>query len=270
MKKIIQAIIPFWLGAKLRGAWQKFFGWFYKGNNYYCPLCQHSFRKMLPAGIKNEIFEKYHIIGGGYRLNALCPRCYSTDRDRLVFSYLKDFTHFLENQNKLLHIAPEGALRAYLSNSLKINYISGFKDADAFKGYYYQQHERHLDITHLPFENESFDVIICNHVLEHVSEDKTGMKELYRVLKQGGFAILQVPYAPELKHTIEDPSIQDPKLRLRKFGQKDHVRIYGQDYINRLQESGFSVELIYLYQKNPTYYDKIAINAEEPLFIARK
>jgi len=269
-KRIIQKLIPYGLGVKLRGAWQKFLGLYYRGNAYDCPLCGNSFRKMLPAGIKNPVFNNYHIIGGGYRKNALCPRCYSTDRDRLVFSYIQSIAHLFHPDFSVLHIAPEGALRAFFMNQTIVGYRTGFKDAEAYKGYYYQQNLQGIDITDIPYANNSFDLIICNHVLEHVAEDHKAMHELHRVLKTKGRAILQVPIAPKLQKTYENPLVHTDAGRLKEFGQRDHVRIYGSDYPDRLINAGFNVEVVDLYHTDPLQFKKLAVNPHEKLFIAHK
>ncbi len=100
------------------------------------------------------------------------------------------------------------------------------------------------DICDLPFSNNEFDFIICNHVLEHIPDDTKAMQELYRILKPGGLAILQVPYNSDLEKTFEDDSITDPKERARIFGQYDHVRVYGMDYFEKLRSIGFKVEAV--------------------------
>lgn len=269
-KRIIQQFIPYSLGVKLRGAWQKILGFYYSGDSYYCPLCRFSFRKMLPAGIKNPVFRNYRIIGGGYRRNALCPRCYSTDRDRLVFSYIQNIANLFHPAFSVLHIAPEGALRAFFMNQTNVGYRTGFKDADAYKGYYYQQNLQAIDITDIPFASDSFDLIICNHVLEHVPEDIKAMKELCRVMKPGGHGIMQVPIAADLPKTYENPMIQTDKGRLKEYGQHDHVRIYGNDYADKLRNAGFEVEVVDLYITDPEWFKKLAVNPAEKLFIARK
>ena len=119
---------------------------------------------MLPGGTLHPVFKEYNIIGGGYRKNAVCPRCYCTDRDRLVFLYLKNHSDILGSSRSLLHIAPEGALRALFMKEKNLDYITGFKNADAYKGYYYQQSEQNIDITSIPFPDERFDMIICNQI----------------------------------------------------------------------------------------------------------
>ena len=101
----------------------------------------------------------------------------------------------------------------------------------------------------LPFNDNSFDVIFCNHVLEHVQDDTKAMKELFRVMKKGGMGIFQVPQDLNRDITFEDNSITDPKERAKIFGQYDHVRVYGRDYFDKLRSIGFNVEEVNYSQK---------------------
>lgn len=270
MKQKLKQFVPYWLGVKIRGNYQRLLALYLKGNKFTCPLCGRSFRKLLPGGIDNEVFRKYQIIGGGRRPNSVCPRCFSTDRDRLVFLYLRDFTDVFQQKYNVLHIAPEGSLRAYFMHRTSVRYTAGFKDAEAYKGYYYDQVKQHIDITKTEFSDNQFDFIICNHVLEHIEDDLRAMKELYRIMKPGGIGILQVPYAPALEHTIEGLPSPTPADRLRLYGQEDHVRIYGTDYFERLKSVGFEVDQFMLYQSNPEKYKPYAINPEEPIIAVRK
>ena len=165
-------------------------------------------------------------MGGGYRY-ALCPRCHSTDRERLVYWYIINKTKILNSSKniRLSHIAPEKNLQKILKSFSHIKYISG--DLNPLVA------NRKIDITNINFGNDYFDFIICNHVLEHVQDDRKAMSELFRVLKPGGEAILQVPISKYNKETFEDFSIILSEEREKYFGQKDHVRIYGKDYKNK-------------------------------------
>jgi len=131
-----------------------------------------------------------------------------------------------------------------------------------------------MDITDIQYPDASFDAIICNHVLEHVPDDRRAMRELYRVLKPGGWAILQVPYSEQITQSIEDPSITTPEARARVFGQEDHVRIYAkEDYLTRLEEAGFRMELLNWWEAgedfgNPT--NRYGLMPRETLFVGRK
>ncbi|AVI51276.1 SAM-dependent methyltransferase [Pukyongia salina] len=195
---------------------------FLRGNKYTDPIDGNSYRKFLPYG-----YEKV-------RENVLAPGTLSLERHRLCWLYLQNETDLFTQPQKLLHFAPE---QAFLKRFRKIKHLdytttdlnSPIADVKA-------------DICNLPFDDNSFNFIICNHVLEHIPEDMKAMKELYRVLAPGGTAILQVPYDRDRNTTFEDDSITDPKERARIFGQYDHVRVYGMDYFEKLEATGFIVE----------------------------
>lgn len=271
MKQKVKRLIPFWLGKKIRGSYQKVLGLIYKGNTYHCPYCKHNFRAMLTDGESLEVIEKYQIIGSGLRANCTCPRCYSKDRDRLIHLYLEKKTNIFTKNYRVLHIAPEAWLKELFQNSPNIHYTNGVKDAENM-GYYYDRRTRDLDITDLEMKDQFYDVIVSNHVLEHIPDDIKAMKEIYRVLKPGGWAILQVPYSPVLDSTYEDKSIQSKTDRTKYFGQFDHVRIYGKDYKDRLAFVGFRVEKFNPINESwgKEYITKYALNQKEDLFIAHK
>jgi|SRR5690554_2382364 len=195
-----------------------------RGNKYSDPIDGKSYRKFLPYG-----YEKL-------RENVLSPGTLSLERHRLLWLYLKNETSFFTKKLKVLHFAPEQAFYKRFRNMINLDYTttdlnSPIADVKA-------------DICDLPFKNNEFDFIICNHVLEHIPDDTKAMQELYRILKPGGIAILQVPYEANRKNTFEDDSITDPKERARIFGQYDHVRVYGMDYFDKLKSVGFKVEAI--------------------------
>jgi len=268
MKTALKKLVPYWLGKKLRGGYQKISALWFSGSQYQCPYCGRSFRKFLPGGFDLPVIYEKKIIGAGFRQNDVCPRCYSLDRDRLVWLFLKEKTNIFTAPFRIFHVAPEGCLRAMLSGLPNIRYESGVK---YLEGYYYDRNTNLLDITAIPFEEESYDVVICNHVLEHIPNDQQAMREIYRILKPGGWAILQVPISAILQETYENPSITSPEDREKHFGQFDHVRIYGQDYPKKLERAGFMVKRL-----NPTRdkwrpdIAKFAVNPDEDLFVAYK
>lgn len=159
------------------------------------------------------------------------------ERHRLVWLYFEKMTDLFDGGLKsMLHVAPEPFFEATLKKQLGSNYIS----ADI-------QNNRamvKMDVTDIRFPDGTFDVVYCSHVLEHVPYDKRAMQEFYRVLKVGGWAIILVPIFPGRLETFEDPSVTDPAERTRLFGQQDHVRWYGQDYLERLREAGFVVKVV--------------------------
>jgi len=271
IRKYSKKIIPFWLGKKLRGGYQKILGFYYKGDHYYCPFCEHSFSKMLPDGFDLPVIKEKDIVGGGKRENCTCPRCFSKDRDRLIYLYLKHRTNIFHEPTKLLHIAPEAWMKELFMKRPNITYTAGVKQVTNM-GYYYDRMTREIDITDIEMKDNLYDVVICNHVLEHVLDDKQAMSELFRVLKPGGFAILQVPIALALEETYEDYSIVSKRGREKYFGQFDHVRIYGKDYPKRLESVGFEVEVSHPKKDHWDIPDmeKYALNKKESLYIAKK
>ena len=199
----------------------------YVGENVNCPICKSSFR----------IFASF---GNPIRENAKCPKCDSSERLRLMWLYLHQKTDLFTNttQKKILHFAPEKSL---FCEFLKLPYVD-YVPCDLFPTkYVYGRNVKvtKVDITNIPFENNTFDIILCSHVLEHIPDDALAMSELYRVLKPGGWGIFQVPIDYSREKTYEDFSITTPEGRQKAFGQHDHVRWYGKDYINRLRKSGF-------------------------------
>lgn len=193
---------------------------------------------MLPGGFNLQVIKEKEIIGGGYRTNNICPRCQSTDRDRLVFLYLKDKTDFFIQNQKVLHVAPEPSLFKVFKKLPNLDYLAGTKYQE---GFYYSDELPVIDLRALSSDDDEFDFVIANHVLEHIKEDKQVLAEILRVLKPGGVAILQVPIANKLEKTFEDDTIKTKSDREKYFGQFDHVRLYGKDYPNRLSAAGFEV-----------------------------
>lgn len=270
MKTLIKQFVPFPVGVKIRGGVQKFLGYYYKGNQYECPFCGEQFRQMLDGGINQPASTEKQIIGAGRRKNIVCPRCFSTDRDRLLYFFLKNETQVFTQPCHILHIAPEGSIRYLLTQQHKVSYVSGDKFEKGYRGYYYDRMTKQLDVTNLPFEDNTFDGVICNHVLEHIADDRAAIMQIYRVLRKGGWAILQVPVSAILEFTYE-PTTYSEEERNKLFGQYDHLRIYGQDYSKRLEEAGFRVE-IHNPQRHGWELDikRYAINPKEDVYFAIK
>lgn len=194
------------------------------GTSCYCPVCKTSIRQFQPTGKVNS----------NLRPNAKCPICHSLERHRMIWLYLEQETNLLvNNAKKMLHVAPEKCLEIKFSQLSHLDYLT----ADLINPAMVQ-----MDLTNIQYPDNSFDIIYCSHVLEHIPDDRKAMKELARVLSPDGWAILQVPIDRDT--TFEDPSITDPFERERLFGQKDHVRAYGRDYQMRLEQSGFRVKVI--------------------------
>ncbi len=265
----VKRYIPRNAGWLLKTVFLTLRGWYYYGNRYTCPVCGHSFRKMLPGGFDLPVIKEKQIVGAGRRDNDICPRCQSTDRDRLIYLFLKYETAFFDRPNVVLHIAPEPALYKVFSKAKNLDYHPATKYAE---GLYYSSKVETADLLDLHFEENSFDWILCNHVLEHIPNDRKAMEEILRVLKPGGKAILQVPLSFGLEKTYEDSTIVTKAGREKYFGQFDHVRIYGRDYADRLKEAGFRVFQIKQEKdfSSVQNFEKYAVNPEEILFLCEK
>jgi predicted SAM-dependent methyltransferase len=208
-------------------------------------MCRAHLKAFLPGGQHHAVLTEKSIVGGGWRSNAVCPICHSWDRERLAYLYLKNRPYLLSKGTKLLHVAPEDNLRSWLCSKVELDYVSADLNMDNV--------DLKIDLTQIPFPNSTFNAIICNHVLEHIPNDRAAMAELFRVLKPNGWAMLQVPISLNLAATYEDFSVTNPMDRERVFGQNDHVRIYAMDYVDRLKQAGFAVELFRWREDNGDY-----------------
>lgn len=236
----------------------------HRGRKYFCPFCGFQSRDLAPIGKDYPVLAERQVIGAGIRRGG-CYQCDSNDRERLVYTYLKHKLNIFEKPERvsMLHLAPELRLSKVLVRSGFRNYICG----DLFtEGYIRPEYVQNMNVLDIPYPDNYFDVVICNHLLEHVPNDLDAMKELLRVLKVGGEAILQVPISKNSAKTIEDWSVTTPEGRAMAFGQFDHVRIYGQDYPDRLTAAGFQVERINISKEYPSY----GLVEEEDIFIGRK
>ncbi len=223
---------------------------FYRGNNVECPICNSSFRKFLPYGPKGMN-------------NRLCPKCLSLERHRLIWLYLKQKTNFFEANLKLLHIAPEQTFLDKFKKLQNLDYTTADLESPIA--------DVKMDIRNMPFEDNSFDVLLCNHVLEHIDDEQKAISEIRRVLKKGGWAILQVPLDNSLETTYEDFSITDPKEREKHFGQYDHVRLYGRDYGDRLAKSGLHIDANnFVSELDSNLAERYRLDKTELLYIASK
>lgn len=185
----------------------------YRGTGVACPICEQEFSSWIdnkPTGT--------------------CPGCGSAPRQRLLWLFLKSNTSIFEEPQRLLHFAPEACLQGRFTSLPHLKYTTVDRSAPGVDVY--------ADITNLPFQEGSVDAIVCCHVLEHIPDDRAAMAELYRVLAPGGNAYIQVPYS-RTKDTDEDPSVTEPAERQKRFGQFDHVRVYGRDLKQRLEAVGF-------------------------------
>ena len=194
-----------------------------KGTTFTDPIDGKSFKSMLPYGYETQ------------RNNVLSPSTLSLERHRLLWLYLNEQTDFFTStaKKKVLHFAPEQAFYKLFRNQKNLDYTT----TDLFS----PLADVKADICNLPFQDNQYDVILCNHVLEHIPDDTKAIQELYRVLKPGGMAILQIPQDLKRATTFADDTITDQKERAKIFGQYDHVRIYGRDYFDKLRSIGFTV-----------------------------
>jgi len=195
---------------------------FYYGKGRFCPICEKYSRR-------------FRIFGLVPREDAECAHCHALERHRLLWLYLLRRTNLFDGHpKKMLHVAPEPCLESPLKKRLGEGYLTvDFNDPRAMIK---------MDITAIAFPEETFDVIYCSHVLEHIQDDRKALREFHRILKSDGWAILLVPITAD--KTFEDLSINTPEERLKVFGQENHVRRYGQDFVERLREAGFKVEVI--------------------------
>lgn len=228
MKGLIRWVLnhlPRTLLQRIAGWLMPLVGLCYRGRRYHCPLCGRSFRRLLPYGYVTA------------RENALCPHCLSLERHRLLWLYLTRETKLFEELPELLHIAPEVCLMRHLRPHYKAapqRYRTGDLESPLA--------DLHFDIHSIPLADESVDVVICNHLMEHVADDRQAMRELHRVLRRGGWGVLLSPVELDRATTFEDDSITEREERTRIFGQYDHRRIYGNDFVERLREAGFRAE----------------------------
>lgn len=195
---------------------------FYIGNKVECPVCNSKYRKFLPYGRNTSSRE-----------NALCPSCLSLERHRLMALYMKRKTNFYTANLKVLHVAPEYCFIDRFEQMKNLDYITADIESPLAKV--------KMDIHQIPFPENTFDVAICNHVMEHVDDYILAMSELHRVLKPGGWALIQSPQDMKYEITYEDPTITDPKEREIHFLQNDHLRLFGRNYGQELEKGGFKV-----------------------------
>jgi predicted SAM-dependent methyltransferase len=260
IKNIIKEIVPPKLRPVVKRTARQIL---YYGHAFHCPVCNSNVRLLKPLGYNLPVILEKQIVGSGLR-NAMCPVCDSSDRVRLLFLFLKSKTKIFTQPQKLLHIAPEKPLSDILIKLKNIDYLTADLNPE--------QVMVKMDITSIQYADNTFDAILCNHVLEHIPDDRKAISELHRVLKPGGWVILQVPVSKVLEKTYEDSGITSPMDREKHFGQKDHVRIYGKDYSQRLKEEGFTVDEYYWTKDNAFQNEKnkYGLNEKETVYYCIK
>ena len=220
----------------------------YRGERVECPCCGGRFSRFMP--------------GLSHRDTRVCPRCGSQERHRALWLWMRERSDLFVRNISILHWAPEYALQRSLSELPNAAYVSADLEGD--------EAMQHMDITDVPFKDDAFDLILCVHVLEHVPDDRAAMREMVRVLRPGGMALLLVPIVLE-QPTLEDPAIQTPEERKRHYWQADHVRLYGGDFRDRLAEEGFEVEVDgWIRTLDQATLDRHGLFPLEDIYVCRK
>lgn len=259
MKQFIKYIlnhIPRPILQRIAGWAVPIMGLWYVGRGKECPLCGCRRRKFLPYGYVTQ------------RENALCPNCLALERHRTLWLWLlreSDIGRGAVALPRLLHIAPEVALMRKFSRiyaKQPADYVTADLESPLA--------DLHFDIQHIPLEDESFDVVICNHIMEHVEDDRLAMREILRIMRKGGWGVILSPVDLQREKTFEDDTITDEAERTRIFGQYDHRRIYGRDYAERLREAGFEVYECDYANLIPAKEKQLYALTDEPLYIVRK
>lgn len=238
------------------------------GKQHYCCVCNSKIGRFLPydGGWKNtpRLLKALDIIGSDVD-NFSCPKCGSHDRERHLLLYLNK-TGFLKSMTgtAVLHFAPERWLASVVAGLKPAKYVK----ADLFPA---SSDVEKIDMLAIPYGNESFDWVIANHVLEHVPDEMKAFSELHRVLRLGGYAILQTPYCEKLKNTFYDEGITDPEARLQAYGQADHARLFGLDIFDKIEKVGFKSCVVkhqeLLSGVDANYY---GVNVREPFMLFKK
>lgn len=256
MKKLYKFLLnnlPRPLLIRLSYPFKKIAPLLYKGNKVECPVCERSFSKFLSYG--SDI---------AHRENVLCPYDLTLERHRLMWLYLRDVSNFFTAEKlNVLHIAPEQCFHQRFKEQKNLNYLTGDLVSPIA--------DMHFDLHSIPLEDNRFDVVFCNHVMEHVDDALQCMRELHRVMKPGGWGIMQVPQDFSRETTYEDKSITTPEDREKHYWQKDHVRLFGRDYPQWLEKAGFEVTA---FNKESKYDEKMIeryrLQKEEILYIVHK
>lgn len=225
----------------------------------FCLICNEEVENFYPGGFDLKIFKEHHVIGGGRRLNCICPKCNKIDRERWLYYVIKNETNILNLSGKVLHFAPEESIAHLISQNQNVDYYTC--DINPLKGMHV------VDITNIQFKDKVFDYVICNHVMEHIKNEKKAVEEIKRVLKKNGKWIFSFPICTDMK-TQEESKCLSNEQRVELYGQEDHVRLYGIDFIERFKKYGLNVKIIsprdYFSKEKIGYYgfipdDKILI-----------
>jgi SAM-dependent methyltransferase len=266
---LAQIFIPFPIKILLRKSVWKFLYFkliirnFFQGkqlyNKVYCPISETYFAEFVP------LFKKWDPALPSHAQSRISPDSGAREGLRLQWLYLKHETDLMKDNINLLHFGPEYCFYRMFKEMNNINYYPADKNNKK-----YSKDIKYVDLAELNIETNTFEMIICNHVLEHVEDDKKAVMEMYRVLKPGGVAIITVPIDSKRNETYEDLSVTKPKDREREFGQWDHLRYYGLDFQQRLETADFTVKTEhYARSFSNGDYEKYGL-ADEPIFVCKK
>ena len=235
---------------------------FYRGNKLLCPICLFKAEKFFDYGLNNKIIKEFDIIGMGFRKNVICPNCYSKDRERLVFLFLDKLLKAgkINYSSKIIHFSPEKSIKNNFFKKKFNNYVTAdYEDKEA---------DLLIDLQIKKVQKNNFDLVICNHVMEHLIDDQTALYNLYNMLKPGGFAILQAPFSKKIIKDIQNTKHITDEERILNYGQKDHVRIYSEEqYLKKIQSAGFTLNIDNMENENnsnPSY----GLNFKEKVIFA--
>jgi SAM-dependent methyltransferase len=224
-----------------------------RGHAVHCPCCGGDFDRFIAH--RGRPF-------------ARCPRCGSLERHRLLIGFLRERPDLFASHASVLHIAPEYSLQRWLRRQENLSYRSADLDSPLAMD--------RVDLLAMPYADGSFEIVICNHVLEHVADDRVALREIRRVLAPGGCAIVMSPIDEQLSRTLEDPSVESPQARHLVFGQSDHLRRYGHDFAARVAAEGFAVDAIrYIDQLPPGEIPRLGLRRDggpfhnDDIFICR-
>lgn len=263
IKSLILKAVPPGVHSAARPVYKWLYSLYYAGTRHKCPSCGAYLRKFIPDGIISPLFPD--IVGARWHTKGRCPRCDTMPRHRLMHLFIMNKTGLFRDRTRRLNVlqfAPEYSTIRLMRKYGHIKYFS----ADLYSRFA----EYKMDILDIKFESNFFNAVLCQHVLEHIEDDIKAMKELFRVLKPGGWAILQVPVRETVK-TFENPAYKTPEDRLKFYGQSDHVRIYGWDYKERLESAGFKVEVIdYPGELGPEAIERYGLDKDEKVYFCTR
>ncbi len=230
---------------------------------FYCNICTHKSSVMLRHGHASRAFLAQKIVGGGIRNNAECPFCGSFDRNRWVQAVLEKETEIYKKKLSILHFAPEKCIEYRIRQIGHERYVT----ADIEKG----RADCVIDITDIDFPDGMFDYIICNHVLEHIKEESKAFSELKRCLKGDGKIVFSVPFSLQQPTLEDDGDVDTPEKRLIEYGQEDHVRLYGNDLQERLENNGFKVNKMRVDEELPkSEIERLSLIPEDTVWLLQK